>query len=248
MNILEYVKKVVFLKVLLKGPPKVGKTYLAASISRLFPVYYIDCEGGLASARNVVDVGNLEIQPIKPESPGAFRKDPEGTFFKPLAAAINEGLKNEKYKALVLDSFSEVCGKMIDEYASRDGQVDLQDWQKVISRARNLGILLRDAPKHVIVTTITKPVDQDDGSKFFDPALPGQASSMVPSFFDAVCLIKKITSQGGMTEHVLVSRGPAAYNCGDRNNCFADVERIDPQNPERVWQKYLNGLSAKASI
>lgn len=241
MDIKEYLKQIQFIRAFVKGPPKIGKTYLASSIARVLPTYYIDCEGGLAPARDTLKgltEEQLKIEIIKPKE---LKLKAYEEFFKELTTKVLAGLRDNKYQALLVDSFSEIVNKIQDQYAMQNGSVSLHDWQLIITRTRNLASLLRDAQKHVIVTAVTKPVSNETDS-VYDPALPGQTATLVPSYFDLVLLVRRVKDAKGL--HVYASSGgPSIYAVGDRNNILDRDEEVTVSNPEALWQKYLNGLA-----
>lgn len=247
MKMSDYVAEIVKIRAMIKGPPGVGKTYVMACLSRLFPMLIVDCEGGLASAKGVVDNDRLEIISVRPPSMGAFKRDPEETFFRPLAAAVQEGLKNEKYQAIGIDSFSEISAMMRDQYANREGSVGVQDWQKVVSRIRGFSRLIKDAGKHVIITCMTKPIggDDADGPRAFEPALPGATANEVPGMFDLVGMVSMIRKGNDIARELVVS-GPQSYGVRDRNNIFEARESIDADHPEALWNKYVQRLTGGA--
>ncbi|MGH9388835.1 MAG: AAA family ATPase [Vicinamibacteria bacterium] len=238
LNWSQYLAQYQFVNAFVKGPPGDGKTYLAAGASQIGKTLAIDVEGGLISARDVINPKNLTILLVKEQDPKAF--------FEKLSEAVGQALSGE-YEWIILDSMSEVAGRMEDEYAtaSKDGRVDIKDWFVLTERVKRFGRLLRDLPCNKIVTAITKPTGkEDDGGKtIFEPVLPGQTAAVVPSFFDIVGLMRKRpVPKGPGTDYYLCTDGPSIFQVRDRTRMLAGEEKVDPKNPGNVWKKALEGI------
>ena len=158
-------------------------------------------------------------------------------FFNKLGACMGEAMSGE-YEAVVVDSISEISGRMEDEYASKgDGKLELQDWFKMTDRVKKFSRMLRDLPCHTIVTALTKPTGKEDASAIFEPCLPGQTAAIVPGFFDLVGLIRK----GAAKNYLLATDGPSIYQVKDRSHALIAEEPISSTEPHKIWEK----LSAK---
>jgi hypothetical protein len=225
------------IKCFLKGPPGDGKTVAAATISHLCPTLFIDVEGGILAARDVVNKQNITVRQVK-------NPDPKG-FFEMLSVAVGEAMSGE-YGAVVIDSISEVSGRMEDEYASasKEGRVDIKDWFVLTERVKRFSRLLRDLPCHTIVTAITKPTGKegDDSKTIFEPVLPGQTAAIVPSFFDVVALMRKRPAKKG-NDYYMVTDGPSLFQVRDRTRTLSGEELIDASKPGAVWKKAAEGLN-----
>lgn len=238
LNWSEYLAAYQHVNAFVKGPPGDGKTFLASGCSQIGKTLAIDVEGGLISAKDIVNPKNLTIRMVKESDPKAF--------FAQLSEAVGQAMSGE-FEWVILDSISEVAGRMEDEYAtaSKDGRVDIKDWFVLTERVKRFGRLLRDLPCHKIVTAITKPTGkEDDGGKtIFEPVLPGQTAAVVPSFFDIVGLMRKRpVEKGPGNNYWLCTDGPSIFQVRDRTRMLAGEEKVDAKNPGNVWKKALEGI------
>lgn len=229
-----YLSQWTFLKTFLKGPPGCGKTFAAAQMTHLWRTLYIDVEGGLFSAFPVVKRENIEVRLIREPEP----KD----FFERLGDAICEA-ESGKYEAVVVDSLTEISGRMEDDYAqkSSSGKLEFGAWYELQERLRRMCRRLKDLNAHVCVTSLTKPQGGDKADAAFEPVFPGQSATVIPSFFDTVALMRKMTSKSG-SEFILTTDGPAIYQVRDRYRALAPEEKILEKDPGRVWAKLRDGI------
>jgi hypothetical protein len=219
----DYVKGVSYVKLFVKARPRAGKTYLAASASRLGKTLFIDAEGGLITAKDVINAENLDIEILPTTDPKAFSER--------LNAVINRIL-TEEFDWVVLDSFTEITGQLEDQYSKGEGQI--KDWMTIIEKVKKLGRFLRDGDFHCIMTCLMKPDT--------DPILPGQTSTVVPSFYNTLGMIE--TRKVGTKEvRALVTQGFSSQSIGDRLGILDSVEVIDAKHPETVLQKLVSGVA-----
>jgi hypothetical protein len=234
----EYMSGNTFIKAFLKGPAGTGKTYLAASISHIGRTLYIAAEGGLVSARGVVNKGNLVIADVKDADPDKF--------FNNIGEALGEAM-SDAYECVVVDSITEIGGKMEDQYAANEGKVGIQDWFQLVSRMKKFAKHLRDMGKHTVVTAITKASGKDDDAKsIYEPILPGQTAAVVPSFFDIVGMMKKSLGPKSLDVSVLTV-GPSAFGVRDRTGSLGSDEKVDVKNPEKLWIKVRDNVESLSS-
>lgn len=238
MNFDEYLAKWTFLKVFLKGPSGGGKTFLAAQATHLWRTLYIDVEGGLFSANTAVNRKNIEVRLIREPDP----KD----FFEKLGDAVCEA-ESGKYEAVVVDSLTEISGRMEDDYAAKSstGKVEFGSWYELQERLRRMCRRLKDLNAHVIVTNLTKP-SGDKAETQFEPVFPGQSATVIPSFFDTTGLVRKVTGKG-TSDYVLTTDGPAIYQVRDRYRALAADEKIVEKDPTRIWKKLKEGITAMSN-
>lgn len=227
-------------KAFVKSPPGGGKTYLAASITKICKTLFVDVEGGLISAYPVVDPKNLTLRLIRETDPKAF--------FSKLTDVTNEALSGQ-YEAVVIDSLTEIVGRMEDEYSSvsKNGKLEFGDWYVLMDRVKRFGRVLRDLPCHTIVTSLTKPTGKEDGTHIFEPVLPGQSCAVVPSFFDIVGLLRRGAGKSAAA-YSIVTDGPTVYQVRDRTHTLAAEEVIDSKSPHLVWDKIITGLKKLAEV
>ena len=243
----DYSRNYAHIKLMVKGPIRTGKTRLAASASRLWRTYLFDTEGGALSAREVIDPGLLEIEPIVEPSPKAFLEAVNTKLVPALFGSHPAG----KFECVIVDSFSEIIARMEEEYATtrEDGTLGIKDWGKLMERARRLGRILRDAPVHTIVTCHTKPVSEADGTKMYDTVLPGKCGSEIPGMFQTVAMtMRRLRAPNTPEDFVLVTSGNPVYLVGDRTGVLSPSELIDRAHPEEVLRKLATGLAKPVAV
>lgn len=229
-----YLKQWAFVKAFVKGPTGSGKTFVAASATHQWRTLYIDVEGGLFSAFPTVKKENIEVRLI--------RESEAPDFFARLAEAVGEA-ESGKYQCVVLDSLTEIAGRMEDDYAQKSstGKVEFGDWFDMLGRIKRLCRRLRDCRCHTIVTSLTKPTGKDEGTAIFEPALSGQAAAIVPSMFDTVGLCRKVTIKG-VSNYVFTTDGPSIYQVRDRYRALSADETVSEKAGGKIWQKLEDGI------
>lgn len=234
-----YLSQWTFLKTFVKGPPGSGKTFFAAQMTHLWRTLYIDVEGGLFSAFPTVKRDNIEVRLIREPEPKEF--------FEKLGDAVGEA-ESGKYEAVVVDSLTEISGRMEDDYAqkSASGKLEFGAWYELQERLRRMCRRLKDLNCHVCVTSLTKPQGGDKAEAAFEPVFPGQSATVIPSFFDTVGLMRKSSTKTG-SEFVFTTDGPAIYQVRDRYRALRPEERVSEKDPLAVWKKLKDGIVAMAT-
>lgn len=225
----DYLSRWAYVKAFVKGPTGSGKTFVSASATHQWRTLYIDVEGGLFSAFPTVRKENIEVRLI--------RESDATSFFNRLADAVAEA-ESGKYECVVLDSLTEVAGRMEDDYAQKSstGKVEFGDWFDMLGRLKRLCRRLRDCQCHTIVTSLTKPTGKDEGTAIFEPALSGQAASIVPSMFDTVGLCRKLTVKGAFS-YVFTTDGPSIYQVRDRYRALQPDEVVTEKDGGKIWAR-----------
>jgi hypothetical protein len=239
VDVREFMALYARVKAFVKGPSGGGKTYLAASASRLWKTFFIDVEGGLISA--------FSAKVCNPENltPRLVRQREAVDFFADLGDAVAEA-QSGKHECVVVDSLTEIAGRMEDEYAAlKEGTVDIQHWFKLVDRVKRLSRRLRDLPCHTIVTALTKPTGKDEGKGLFEPVLPGTTAAVVPSFFDVTGLMRR--GSGKKTNFEFVTDGPSLFAVRDRWNALRGSEDISKNTPHALWEKLWNGIQSHST-
>ena len=95
---------------------------------------------------------------------------------------------------------------------------------------------------HTIVTSLTKPTGKEDSSAIFEPAFSGQSAAFVPSMFDTVGLVRRVTIKS-KSSYSFTTDGPSIFQVRDRTRILAPDEDIDESNPGEIWRKLSNGIS-----
>lgn len=242
MSFRDYLKTKTFMKAFVKGPPGSGKTFLASAASQVWKTLYIDVEGGLSSGSRVADYEKIEVFPIM----GEEMEDPN-KFFDALAEAMAEA-ESGNYECVVLDSFTEISGRIEDDYAAKSasGRLEFGDWSVLLHRVRRLAHRLRNLSCHTIVTSLTKPTGKEDASAIFEPAISGQGAAVVPSFFETVGLMRKVMEKKEL-HYYFTTDGPSIYQVRDRFRVLAPDERVTEGEAYKVWEKLSLGVQSVAA-
>lgn len=236
-----------YIRLFLKGPPRSWKTTICAAATRVFErVAFIDAEGGLRKS-------HLRMIPKE-----VFGDSSRFGYFKlPVALdgvanltrcyqesidKLNQALSqviNGDFDCMIMDTLSEICKRFEELEASKSTD---PNWSHISGKISQLTHLVRDARVHVIVTAHTSPGakkgKQDAG---FQPLIPGKSSTYVPSMFNVIGYVEKTEFKG--EEAIMITfEGPSEMGVGDRDGIFKAVEIVDPQHPEALFQKYLDGL------
>ena len=235
MDLGEYLSAHTFVKAFVKGPSGEGKTVLAAQVTHLWKTLYIDAEGGVVSAIPFINRENVTVRIIREQDPSQF--------FTRLQEAMDEA-ESGHYEAIVVDSLTEIASRMEDDYAIR-GETGFDKWSGLLERMKRFARRLRDMSCHVIATGITKPIGKEDSGSVYEPAIAGQASAFVPSYFDVVGLVRKKATKS-IVEYYFCTSGPSVFQVRDRWRALAPEERIDESKPGEVWKKLWAGIQKVA--
>lgn len=218
----EYVKGYKYVKLFLKAEPKVGKTFLCASASRLGKTLYVDAEGGLITARNIINKDNLDIEVIPTTETGKCAES--------IANALDKALSGD-YDWVIFDSISEMSEQLAMHHTK---DTENPDWMKITNSVKKLGRYLRDGHFNCIVTALCNPKGE--------VVMPGKTKISVPSFYNTCSMIQK--QKIGKSEiFYLVSGGTGEHGIGDRFGIFDEREEIPKDHPEIVLQKLVDGIA-----
>ena len=236
-----YLSQYATINAIVKGPPGSGKTCFAASVSRLGKTFWIDAEGGLISARKFVDPKNLEIRDVRDQDPAKF--------FENLSGALGDFMAGKDFEFLVLDSFVEVVGRMEDEYAKAPGDKSKgKDWYALMDRVRHFARVLRDLRCSKIITCLTRiSADEEHNKTIYDPLLSGTAAGLIPSMFDIVGYMQRVSIPKGGEEYQFVSQGPSLFKVRDRTGTLSPTEKVTEKEAHKVWEKVRTGLKVLSS-
>jgi AAA domain len=216
------------IKVLVHGPPGVGKTVLCTTAGPQDRIAMISAEGGLLSIRNSNLIGS-EIRTFA-EFEESYR------FFAYDTGAL------EWFHTICLDSISEIAEIcLVSELASakdpRQAYGELAVKMKTMIRA------FKDLPYNVIFTAMQEKAETDVGTKFF-PALPGQQLAgkvnWISHQFDEVFSYRILPDEAGGTNarRLLQTQPDAAFDAKDRSG---SLEFWEEPNLANIFKKILEG-------
>lgn len=189
-----------YLKILVYGPPGVGKTVFAAtSPSPLI----VDIEKGAHSINNHPDIrGAAKVLPFK--------------SIKQLEILI-EAFKDDapqlaEFKTIVIDSFSELQKRDLDEVVTEQARIDPSrnkylptgpDYNMNTEHMRQIASNLRDLDRHIIVTCAVKEEkDEGTGRLLVRPNLTPKLSGTLAGIFDVVAYMS-VRNEGDITVRTL---------------------------------------------
>ena len=192
-----FIKKGIYLKVLLYGMPGTGKTAFAAGSQKIGKTLFLNVEGGMLSAAD--DTGNIIVFDIANRD----GKDCMVQLEEILWILVSKDTKTypwlEGLKTVVLDSGSEffnlsleaITTKASKKNSNRDKtDIYLEDYGKATSKLTSVFRMIRDLPYNVVVTALTKEVyeGKDDNKELIQvrPAFTAKLGESIMGFFDMV--------------------------------------------------------------
>lgn len=164
------------------GTSGVGKTRLLESANNSTvtgPALFIDCEGGqeslVGSSIEILRVGTLkQLQ----------------SALNDMAKAIDKG--TFPFKAICIDSLSEVYGWALNDAITSDGrraddsQPEQRDYFTAMRRMRKLVKFLRDLPIHVVMSALLSETTDPREGLLKQPMFPGQFKDEVGGVLDVM--------------------------------------------------------------
>jgi AAA domain len=214
-------------KVLVHGPPGVGKTVLCASANvDQTKIAIISAEGGLLSVRNTACLG-AEVR--------SFRELEEAyQFFAHNAGAIAH------FDTICLDSVSEIAEICLS--TEKKGQKHaMKAYGEMADKMKGIIRAFKDLPYNLVFTAMQEKNETDVGTKFF-PALPGQQLAgkvnWISHQFDEVFSYRMIQAEGGVSRRLLQTQPDASFDAKDRSGSLEFWEEPDLQT---IFRKILEG-------
>ena len=182
-------------KILYYGDYGSGKTSALASAARLGPVLYVDAESGL-KARPLRNLG-IPVEKIEVHRADISWKALDELFWL-LKNQIDKG--KAPYKALLLDSVSEIQNKLVEQIMARNQEkaerkgmerdpflTTLEDWGQNAAQLRDLIRKYRDLPIHVGFASLERRDQDDDGKVRYGPAVSPSVAKDLGGYVDIVC-------------------------------------------------------------
>lgn len=212
------------LSLLIHGPSKAGKSYLANTAPG--PRLILDSEGNTRFLQGKkIEWKNAHAPP--PEYDGSwdfcivYVRD-----FGVLSSVYQWlGAGKHSFRSVIIDSLSETQQRCIDAIAG-DEQMKLQQWGELARKVSALVRQYRDLLVHatnpldaVVYTAMTKANQEGKWS----PYVQGQLATSLPYYVDLVGYLKaEITDDGEFQNHLL-TKPHIAYDAGDRTGFFPQI-------------------------
>lgn len=197
-----------YLKALVYGPPKHGKTYFLGTLAddpRTSPVLFLDFEGGVQTlVGRDITVGRVRDW-----------ADIEDAF---------DLLSDEKskYRSVAVDSLSETqIGSLLrilekDKHRADPDQLNQADWGLVLVQMRRFVRSFVGLDLHVLMSALAKDdLDPHEG-KVVVPAFQGAFAGEVAGIFDAIGYMALAEDDQGETERLLLLHDYPKYRIGAR--------------------------------
>lgn len=214
-----------YLKVLVYGNPKVGKTTLVKTLPN--PIV-LSAEAGLLSLKGE-DVEFIKIKKYSDMEDGyRYIKD-----------------NMDKYDWVVIDSISDVAetvlADMKDQY--KDGRQAYGETNDIVLQMikayRNLDINIYFSAK------MEKSQDASTGGMIFAPSMPGRKMTQdLPYLFDEVFVLHNFKDENGKTQRAFQTSGDNKYIAGDRSG---QLDMAEPADLSVIYNKIFNNLKGEKS-
>jgi hypothetical protein len=177
-----------FIKALFYGEPGSGKTTNAAHMAMLGKIVFVDTEQGL-EGRALKGLG-VPIENISVYEDVTY--DGLETLFWKMRDLLSADPTS--YAGVVIDTFSELQSKMLEEDGGGKFLYSQQDYGVNTSKLRLLMRKFRDLPCHVAFTThVRRNEDQDDGSVRYRPALTPGAGGSLLGYCNLTCFCHEVS-------------------------------------------------------
>jgi len=222
-------------KIVVHGPPGVGKTVLSTTFAEPSRTGVICAEGGLLSIKDYAQQHSMVGGEIR--SFADFESS--FSFFAYDFGAL------EWFRNIVLDSISEIAEVCLQEEI-RVKKDPRQAYGEMANKMKTMIRAFRDLHGYNVVFTAQQEREKtDEGTKFF-PSFPGQqlagAKNWMSHQFDEVFSYRIVTDAEGKPRRLLQTQPDQAYDAKDRSGKLDFWEEPNLQNViNKIMQPVPNG-------
>lgn len=211
------------LKIIVYGPPGVGKTTLAATTKE--PTLILSAEGGLLSLTDHdVDFIDLTTNDKGQLLDKADRMD----RLRDAYDFVQSDEAKKKYKWLFVDSLTEISQIVIEKYQKifPERKDALVMWGEYAKEMRSLIKAFRDIPNYNVVFTALAKTDKDDGGRRFQSIdVSGAIASQAPAYFDEMFYYYAFEDSDGNIQRTLVTQPSDKVSAKDRSGKLSQNEK-----------------------
>lgn len=159
-----------YLKMLLMGPPKGGKSSTVATTAPK-PIFILNGDGkdGLHYAST--------LPGAEFESGDVNTLDDLGRTASWLLKRVDAG----EIRTVVIDTLTLLQSRIVDNFAEANGGVDLQGWGELFTKIKSVIQAFIDAPCHFIIVGHAVNTDGGSGGHGTMPAIAGKLGTILPA-------------------------------------------------------------------
>jgi hypothetical protein len=245
--------------ILVHAEPKTGKSWLAATAPK--PILYLDVEGSSRFVPYIRPHAWTLGQDLPPFSQEDFKAGLSPWDVAVLkirsvkeARRAYEYLRDRQhpFRSVVVDTFSELQKRIIDDTVGPDRKAETNDWDVLLRQSESLARQLRDLVEHP-----TRPLDvvafmthtwMRDGKQ--RPMVKGQFSITLPGFPDVIGYMYTATDEEDHLERRLAIQpvvdtwlvGDRTYQLSKRMGAVIKLPEYDGVTPPRTLEKMWRAM------
>lgn len=232
------------LAVLLVGPPKSGKTGIAAS----FPNPFIaDIDLNLDSAARIIGTKTFKYSqpPLEFVPKATYGPDDPRSVYDFTMRELQMAAKDPWVKTIIIDGLTKLSDFAIEHILADCSRMEgkkieamrIQDYGRFMSLYQKLVSFLRATGKHIVCTahqTVSK--DELTGANQYALAIPGQLKDTFGGFFTDVWGSSATPAAQGKTKFEIRTR-PTGFHValGTSIRTLDHAIDITDKNPEQIW-------------